>query len=83
MLLREFLALIAQARARSKSQLFSCRILSIISDRIGLWRSTKPLLQGDSAAVVLTVIPKLLHNCINLLFANYPAVSVRNFSAEP
>ena len=72
-----------QARASSKSQLLSCRILSSIPDRIGFCRSTEPLLQGDSAAVVLTVIPKLLHNCINLLFANYPAVSVRNFSAEP
>ena len=79
----EFLALMAQARASSKSHLFSCRILLSIPDRIGLCRSTKPLLQGDSAAVVLTVIPKLLLNCIKLLFANSFPLSVRNFSAEP
>ena len=79
----EFLALMVQARARSKSQLFLCRILSSMFDRIRLWYSTKPLLQGDSAAVVLTVMPKILHYCINFLFMNSPLLCVRNFSAEP
>ena len=82
MLLREFLALMAQARAMSKSQLVSCGILSSMSNRIRLWCFTRPLLQGDLVAVLLTVIPKFLHNCIKMLFANSPSLSVRNFSAE-
>ena len=45
--------------------------------------STNPLLQGDSAAVVLIVIPKLSHNWINSALANSPPLSVRNFSADP
>ena len=83
MLLREFLALTAQARASSKSQLFSCRILSSMSDRIRFWCFTEPLLQGDSAAAVLSVIPKLSHNCVKLLFVNSSPLPVRNFSAKP
>ena len=79
MLLREFLALMAQARASSKSQLLSCRILSSMSDRIRLWCSTEPLLQGDLAAAVLSVIPKLSHNC-KFLFANSSPLSEEFFS---
>ena len=63
--------------------LFSCRILSSMPDRIRLWCSTKPLFQGDSAAVVLTVIPKLSRNLIKLSFTSSAPLSVRNFSAEP
>ena len=71
------------SKSKVKSQLFLCRILSSMSDRIRLWHSTKALLQGDSEAVVLTVMPKILHNCIKLLFVNSPLLCVRNFSAEP
>ena len=46
-------------------------------------RSINPLLTVDSAAVVMTLMFIDSHISINLLFANSPPLSVRNFSADP
>ena len=64
-LVKEFFAFTDQITARSISQLLSSKILSCLSANIRLYHSIKLLLQGDSALVVLTVIPLLSQICIN------------------
>ena len=59
---REFLVLMHQATATSKSQLVSSKTLSKISASIRSIFSNKPLLHG-TAAVVSKIIPKLSHVC--------------------
>ena len=59
---REFLVLMHQATATSKSQLVSSKTLSKISASIRSIFSNKPLLHG-TAAVVSMIIPKLSHVC--------------------
>ena len=83
MLEREFLALTHQETATSKSHWVSSKTLSSLSGSIRLCLSTKPLLHGDSAAVVWMAIPKLLHMLVNVLLANWPPLSGRNLCSDP
>ena len=83
MLEREFLVLAHQETATSKSHWVSSKTLSSLSASIRLCLSTKPLLHGDSAAVVWMTIPKLLHMLVNVLLANSPPLSVRNLPSDP
>ena len=54
-----------------------------MSAMIKLCLSTRPLLNGDSAAVTLTMIFIDSAISIKLLLANSPPLSVRNFSGAP
>ena len=82
-LVNEFLAFTDQRTANSRSQLFSSKILSSISESMRLCRSTRPLFHGASALVVLIVMRRLSQSCVNLVLANSPPLSVKNFCAEP
>ena len=61
----------------------SFKTLSNISVRAKLCHSMRSLLQGDSPAVVFTVIPRDSAISMNLLLANSPPLSVNNFSRAP
>ena len=77
-LVKEFFAFADQSTARSISHLLPARILSSRSANIRLCHSIKPLLQGDSTLVVLTVI-RLSQSYVNKLFADSPPLSVKYF----
>lgn len=50
---------------------------------IKLGRSINPLLNGDSIAVVMTLMFIDSHFLRNLEFANFPLLAFRKFSADP
>ena len=50
---------------------------------MNLCLSTRPLLNGDSAAVTFTVIFMASHISKYSVFANSPPFSVKNFSEAP
>lgn len=52
--------------------------LSSKSARIKLCLSTMPLLNGDSAFVVLIIIPRFSHMFVNMLLVKPPPLSARN-----
>ena len=54
-----------------------------MSASIRLYLSTKPLLHGNSAAVVLMRIRKLSHILVNVELVNSPQLSVRNLAGDP
>ena len=78
-----FFAFTRHANTRWKSAPVSSNVLYSISEMIRLCCSINPLLTVDSAAVVMTLMFIDSHISINLLFANSPPLSVRNFSADP
>ena len=78
-----FFAFNEQVRGRSGEALVSAQILPIMWARVWLFLSTTPLLQGDSAAVGCTIIPRWSAISKNSLLANSPPLSVRNFWGLP
>ena len=82
-LCREFLALTHQETAKLMSQSITSITLSSISDNTTLCFSTRLLLQGDFAAVVFTVIPRISHISMKSLLVNSPPKPDKNLSADP
>ena len=78
-LCKEFLALTYQETAKLMLQSVSLIILSSISDSTKLCCSTRPLLHGDSAAVVLTVIPRVSHISMKSMLENSPPLSSKSW----
>ena len=66
-----FFAFNEQVRGRSGEALVSAQILPIMWPRVWLFLSTTPLLQGDSAAVGCTIIPRWSATSKNSLLTNY------------
>ena len=73
----EILAFIHQDKARSRIICDSSSVLSIISAIITFCFSTKPLLNGGSAAVTFTVIFMAVNISKNSALANSPPLSVK------
>ena len=78
----EFFAFTHHAKTSLKSVRMSSNALSNISEMIRLCCSIYSVLNGDSAAVVMTLmfIDSLISR--NLLFENSPPLSVRNFFGD-
>ena len=83
MLAKEFFAFKHHGKVISRSSCWSSRILSSIFAIIMLYLSTNQLLNGDSAAVIWTVMFMVLHISTNWLLANSPLLPVKNFSGAP
>ena len=82
----EFFAFIHHANAISlffSRFLSSVRSFSIISPRIPLCRSMVPLLHGEYAAVVITLIPNFSAMLMKLELANSPPLSTTIFPTDP
>ena len=79
----EFFALMHHETAKSGRHWLSPKTLSSISASTKLYCSMRPLLQGDSPVVVFTVIQRDSAISMNLLSANSPPLSVKNFSGTP
>ena len=79
----EFFAFTHHAYTSWKSAPVSSNILSNISEMIRLCHSVNSILNGDSAAAVITLMFIDSHVLRNLLFANSPPLSVRNFPDDP
>ena len=73
----------SDTRTRLRLNCDSSSVLSIISVIMKLCLSTKPLLNGDSAPVTLTVIFMASHISKNSALANSPPLSVKHFSGAP
>ena len=79
----EFFALMHHETVKSGWYWLSPKTLSSISASTKLYRSMRPLLQEDWPAVVFTAIPRDSAISMNLLSANSPSLSVKNFSGAP
>ena len=79
----EFFALMHHETVKSGWYWLSPKTLSSISTSTKLYRSMRPLLQEDWPAVVFTAIPRDSAISMNLLSANSPPLSVKNFSGTP
>ena len=79
----EFFALMHHETVKSGWYWLSPKTLSSISTSTKLYRSMRPLLQEDWPAVVFTAIPRDSAISMNLLSANSPPLSVKNFSGAP